>query len=253
MNKINLIFPLNGIGNRFSHFSSPKPLIKIFEKEMFFWLLDNLELKLVNKIIIPYNRILKDYNFEQKLIDRYGVDKFCFICVPYDTRGAAETLKFALDNIEEEQLKYNFMCMDCDTFYFDNVIEKYINSNNKNVIYYFKDKTKKDIFSFIKIKNNSVIEIAEKNRISNFANCGIFCFENGYIIKNYCNILINNNIMQKNEFYISGIYDLLIKSKINVNAIKINNFYCAGTPEQLQEVVCKKDIILKYQFKNTTK
>jgi hypothetical protein len=59
--------------------------------------------------------------------------------------------------------------------------------------------------------------------------------------------------MQKNEFYISGIYDLLIKSKINVNAIKINNFYCAGTPEQLQEVVCKKDIILKYQFKNTTK
>lgn len=240
MNKINLIFPLNGLGSRFSDFSVPKPLIKIFEKEMFFWLLDNLELTLINKIIIPYNRILKNYNFETKLLERYGTNKFCFICVPHDTCGAAETLKYALDILDKEQLKYNFMCMDCDTFYYDNVIQKYVDSIDKNVVYYFEDRSQKDIFSFIQIDNGYVNNIVEKKKISNFANCGIFCFENGFTLQKYTNLLLKNNIKQKNEFYISGIFDLMIKDKIKISTIKVDNFHCVGTPTQLNEFIIRE-------------
>lgn len=237
MNKVNLIIPMNGVGNRFSGYSEPKALIKMFDKEMIFWLLDNLDLTFVNKIIIPYNRILKYYNFEQKIFDRYGSEKFHLLCVPYDTRGAAETLKYAIENLQEKELKYNFMCMDCDTFYFENVIDQYIKSENKNAIYYFEDDSKTDIFSFIKIQDGIVTDIAEKNRISNFANCGIFCFENGTIIKQYIDFLLDKNVMQKNEFYISGIFNLMIQSKIKISSIMVNDFICVGTPLQMQEFI----------------
>jgi NDP-sugar pyrophosphorylase family protein len=94
MNKINLIIPLNGIGSRFKEYTEPKPLIKIFDKEMIFWLLDNLDLSLVNKIFIPYNRKLRDYNFEQRVAERYTLEKIHLLCVPYDTLGAAEIQHF---------------------------------------------------------------------------------------------------------------------------------------------------------------
>lgn len=237
MKKVNLIIPLNGNGTRFGEFSEPKPLIKILNKEMIFWLLDNLNLTNVRKVFIPYNRKLKKYNFEQIIYQRYGNKKIHLICLENDTRGAAETLKQTVQVLAEKEKKYNFMCFDCDTFYFEDVIDKYINSSNKNIIYYFEDNTPAEIYSFIEIDKNRVINISEKQRISNFANCGIFCFKDAHIIEKYCNLLIYNNIRQKNEFYISGIYKLLIESKIVVNAIKINNFNCVGTPEQMRQFV----------------
>tara|TARA_Y100000310_G_scaffold163309_1_gene163152 strand:- start:4185 stop:4913 length:729 start_codon:yes stop_codon:yes gene_type:complete len=235
MKKISLLIPINGYGSRFIKYSTfPKPLIKIAGKEMIFWLLDNLDLKKVEKIIIPYSSILDQYNFKQLITERYKEVEFKLVSLPKPTSGAVETIQIAMKTLKDKELKSNFMLMDCDTFYYDDVIDIFKNSTSENAIFYFADPDGLPIFSYIKIKDNLVKEIKEKEKISNFANCGIFCVKDGYTLKKYCSMLLLSKLKQYNEFYTSGIFDLMIKDNIEVAAIEIEDFKCVGTPTQLE-------------------
>ena len=69
----------------------PKALIEVNNKPILFHLLDNLELKLAAKVIIPYHRDYEQYNLEQLIKDRYPKINFLFHKLPKNTRGVAET------------------------------------------------------------------------------------------------------------------------------------------------------------------
>ena len=62
---MNIIIPLGGKGERFvkEGYLQPKPLIKILNKEMIFYVLDNLELCQDDKIFIIYFSELDKYDF----------------------------------------------------------------------------------------------------------------------------------------------------------------------------------------------
>lgn len=66
---MNIIIPLGGIGERFkkSKYSEFKPLIKILDKEMIFYVLDNLNLHEEDNIFIIYNNLLDKHNFCQTI------------------------------------------------------------------------------------------------------------------------------------------------------------------------------------------
>ena len=237
-NKIIILMPLNGIGSRFSEYSVPKPLIKIFDKEMIFWVLDNLNLSYVEKILIPYNfNLLGKFNFEKLLSDKYKNVIFQFIPLYNNTNGAAETINIAMSVLKENELKHSFLTIDCDNIFFEDVLSLFHRNSIKNCIFYSIDSSEKEIFSFIKIHNNKIISIKEKERISNNANSGIFCFEDGNILKKYSSMLLSSNKKQKNEFYISGIYELMIKDNLEISPIEISKFACVGTPEQLKDFI----------------
>ena len=53
-----IIIPLGGTGERFKKegYNIPKALIKIFNKPILYYLLDNLQLKNIDFIYIPYNK-----------------------------------------------------------------------------------------------------------------------------------------------------------------------------------------------------
>jgi NDP-sugar pyrophosphorylase family protein len=59
---MNIIIPLGGKGERFQKngFTSPKPLIKIFDKEMILYVLDNLNLSVDDKLFIIYYNVNAD-------------------------------------------------------------------------------------------------------------------------------------------------------------------------------------------------
>lgn len=238
---MNLLIPINGLGTRFKeeNYLLPKPLINVLGKPMIFWLLDNLDLNKVSRIIIPYSNLLDNFNFQSRLKERYSVD-FVFCPLNKETKGAAETVQLALQNLSTEILNENFMIMDCDTFYFDDIIGKYQSSPLKNSVFYFEDIEAEPIYSYIKINENLVCEIKEKEKISSNANCGVYCFESGQLLNKYCSKLINKNVLQKNEFYISGVYELLIEDGIKIQAIKVNDFNCVGTPLQLK-IFCENN------------
>ena len=69
---MNIIIPLGGKGERFKNngYILPKPLIKIYDKEMILCVLDNLNIKEDDKIFIIYYN-LDNYNFKNIILKKY--------------------------------------------------------------------------------------------------------------------------------------------------------------------------------------
>ena len=76
-----VIIPIGGIGERFkkNKYSKPKCLIKIFGTTMINYLLDNLDLKNIEYVFIPYNQEYSKYNFEDNIKKEYPHIKFKFL------------------------------------------------------------------------------------------------------------------------------------------------------------------------------
>ena len=226
---MNIIIPLCGFGSRFSddEYKQPKPLIRVMGKEMIFWVIDNLNLSTNDTINIIYHSSLDTFNFKERLSFKYK--NINFIRVDIRTRGSAETLLYGLNNLKINNTE-PIMVMDGDTFYNDDIITKYKKLKN-NTIFYFDDVDNKPIYSYIDIDQNSkILNIKEKEKISNNANSGCYCFSSIAIAKEYCNKVVNNNIMSKKEFYISNVYSEMIKDGFDIYGEKVDSFVCLGTP-----------------------
>ncbi|ARF08739.1 nucleotidyl transferase [Catovirus CTV1] len=233
---MNIIIPLGGLGERFKldGYTKPKPLINIFGKEMIFYLIDNLNVQENDKIFVIYHKDLDKFNFKDIIHNRYKNIKL--IRLDKNTEGATETILFGLNNIDDKYLSNKTMLLDCDTFYFTDIVSKYRNQNN-NAVFCFKDMQEKPIFSYVSFDENNIINsIKEKNKISHYANTGCYCFNQAYVLKNYCQKVISNDIRENHEYYTSCVISEMLKDNhiFYANLIDINDFKCVGTPLQLK-------------------
>ena len=237
---MNIIIPIGGIGERFKKegYLFPKPLIKILGKEVIFWLIDNLNHQLIEHILIPYNNELAQYNFEDLLKKKYPKLNFIFHILEKQTEGAAETLLRQIEYLEKTGkntlLKNNTICLDCDNFYNIDIINLYLNSEVKNVVFNFRDVQSDPIFSYVKVEGEKIVDIVEKEKISDLANTGCYCFENLDLLKKYCQELIANQDKVKNEYYTSSVIKRMLNDNINFISIQIPKdcFISLGTPLQ---------------------
>jgi capsule biosynthesis phosphatase len=230
---MNIIIPIGGIGKRFKDegFDLPKPLIPVLGKPMIYRVIENLDLKEEDKIHIIYNPELNIFRFESFLRKEFPKIDFNFICLSGLTKGAAETILFGLERIPDKILSEDFLIMDCDTFYGDNILEKYRKCKNKNSIFYFIDEENDPIFSYITIdESGKVSGIKEKIKISKFANTGAYGFSSGVVLKEYCKKISNG----ERELYVSLIYQKMLEDGIKIDSEEIEKFNCVGTPLQLK-------------------
>ena len=229
-----ILIPLGGTGQRFKKngYSMPKALIKVDGKEIIFHLLDNLQInKNISMIYIPYNKEYVNYNFEQLLTEKYPNYIFKFFILEKQTRGACETIYNGLKNIETMK-DQPVLCIDSDNFYTINIINLW---NGKNTVFSFIDKGEQPLFSYVKTNNNKIIDIVEKNKISDYACTGAYGFNSFYKLMNECEYIINNNITQKGEFYTSGVIKEMIKKNSFTNIVIDNkDYFSLGTPEQIE-------------------
>jgi hypothetical protein len=187
----------------------------------------------IEYVYIPYNKELKKYNFEELMKKRFTGINFKFLCLNNDTRGAAETVKISLDHLDEKN-DMSVMCIDSDNFYTADIISMW---NGENMVFTFDDFFTEPIFSYVKVdEENRIINIQEKNKISNNACCGIYCFESMKKLLKMCDYIISNNIMDKNEFYMSTVIKQMINEKELFYDKKINknDYHCLGTPLQVK-------------------
>jgi capsule biosynthesis phosphatase len=232
-----VMIPLGGIGDRFKKYgyNEPKPLINVIGKPIISWLFDNLILKDIKKIIIPYNRELEKYRFEDFLTSKYGhLTQFVFQKLEYDTEGPVETIIEGLRFLEKNnEVDCPILSLDCDNFYYENIINLW---NGNNSVILFEDQNDTTCYSYVKIEKKlnieSITDIAEKDKISHYACTGAYGFKSWKLLKLYSEIIIKNNIKQKNEYYVSAV----IKEMINKGEIFIphiidkNKYVCLGTP-----------------------
>lgn len=237
---MNIIIPLGGKGERFQKngFTSPKPLIKIFDKEMIFYVLDNLKLSIDDKVFIIYYNLNSDI-FENVLKTKYP--NIFFIELKEQTKGAAETIYKGLQHIIHVTNHKKTMLFDCDTFYTEDVISFYRNID-ENAVFYVKNYEKKPLFSYINLDtNNNIKQIAEKIKISDNANTGIYCFRDIQELYKYSKIIVSENITFHNECYTSCIIDYMIKETHTFIGIQLTPDFVfnLGTPNQLEEYINK--------------
>ena len=80
---------------------------------------------------------------------------------------------------------------------------------------------------------NEVIEVAEKNPISNNATVGIYHWKRGSDFVKYAEQMIKKNIRTNNEFYICPVYNEAIKDGKKIKISPVKEMWGMGTPEEL--------------------
>ena len=243
---MNIIIPLGGLGQRFitENYNRPKPLINVLGKTMIEHVIDNLVLDENDNMLLVYNEFLENYNFSSIIKNKYNKNNISLIKLNKQTDGAVETILYSLNYVTKNTpnlLENKFVLLDGDTIYKIDILNLFRNKIN-NVVVCFTDYLVKPIYSYINIdESNNIIDIKEKEKISNFANTGCYCFENGKILKKYCEKILNENIRMNNEYYTSCVISEMIKHNHIFNPILITDkdFDCIGTPIQLYKFVVK--------------
>ena len=228
-----IIIPLGGIGKRFVDYGyiDPKPLIKVHGKELIIRLVDSLKLNKLDRVYIIYNSELVFYNFEDKIL--FKNKNINFLKLNHKTKGPAETVYSLTKMIKDENFNEKAIIIDGDVFFKFDILKK-IRKEKDSAIFYFQTNELKPIYSYIKIKNNFVVNIAEKKMISKNANLGAYYFSSLLLLNTYLKEAIK---IKSNRLYISDIYKNFLNDKIKVKAINIkeNLFEILGTPQQLTE------------------
>lgn len=235
-----VIIPINGLGTRFAqdNYTFPKPLINVLGKRMIFWVIDSLKLDINHTLVIPYSDQLDKFNFRDIVQDQYPNLDIRFIPIDRPTKGAAETLLVAINELGEVD-NMPTLVVDCDTFYEDDIVGNFQN-HPRNVIYYFEDEGKDPLFSYHSVgEDGYVVTIQEKVRISNRASTGAYGFDSVEGLKKACEqVLGNNYLLTGNEYYVSAVYRWMIDQGFYVEAQYVDKFHCVGTPLQLK-VFCE--------------
>ncbi|ELO4507251.1 glycosyltransferase family 2 protein [Campylobacter jejuni] len=233
---MNIVIPMAGLGSRFAKagFDKPKPFMDVLGKPMVVRVLENLRYKDARYILIARKEHLTK---EKKLVDEIK-NNFNVEFIPIDklTEGTACTVLYARKYINNDM---PLMIANSDQIVDINIAD-FINDSFKRgldgSILTFIDKEKNPKWSFAKLNNDLVVEIKEKEAISEFATVGIYFFNKGKIfIESAIDMIIENDRVN-NEFYTCPVYNYAIKSgaKIGIYNIDFSKMHGIGTPEDLE-------------------
>lgn len=232
---MNIVIPMAGLGSRFAKagFAKPKPFIDVLGKPMIVRVLENLKCKNAKYILIARNEHLEQ---EKELVKEIENNfNACFVGIDKLTEGTACTVLYARKFINNDMplLIANsdqIVDMDIADFIQDSIQRKLDGS-----ILTFIDKEKNPKWSFVRLENGYVVEIKEKEVISEFATVGIYLFSKGKFFVNGAIDMIVRNERVNNEFYTAPTYNYLIHEELKIGhfVIDFSQMHGIGTPEDL--------------------
>lgn len=236
MNKINIVIPMAGLGSRFSEvgYDKPKPFIDVNGKPMIVRVLDNLSYPNAHFILVARKEHLEREKVLVALIEKeYNAT---FISIDKLTEGTACTVLYARKYINNN---LPLLIANSDQI-IDISIKDYIDDcfkrNLDGSILTFKDVELNPKWSFAKLDTNDiVVEVKEKEAISEFATVGIYLFNKGSQFIDAAIDMIIENDRVNNEFYTCPVYNYMIKesAKIGIYNIEFEAMHGIGTPDDL--------------------
>ena len=232
-NTLNVVVPMGGRGKRFSTqgYQLPKPLIDVKGHPMIKWVIDSLKVD-ANFIFIV----------NQEHIDQYRIDYLlrsfvpdCQIVIDNPVlQGPATSVLVAKDLINNNKHLFIANCdqyleYDSSHFFYQNIVKQHDAS-----IITFKEQEGSNKWSFVRLdKHGLVDQIKEKQVISNLASTGHYYFDKGSDFVKYAEQMIADNVRVNNEFYVSGVYDFMLKDNKKVSNYTVDSFAGLGTPTDL--------------------
>ena len=230
--------PMAGFGSRFSTagWVAPKPIINVENKPMFINALnsfDNFAVPINITIIIRKEHI--NFFDADNIFKLYG-KRIQIITLQNPTKGALETALAAKNYINH---KFPLVVMDCDLWFRSNDYINYVKKSIKDELDLdgFLPIFKSDLprYSYALIEKGTVVGTKEKEVISDNAIAGAYFFNKTKIFMEYAQKIVSKPLSSK-EYYISLVYNELIKKKMKIGFVTLDEFKSFGTPEELERV-----------------
>jgi capsule biosynthesis phosphatase len=167
-----------------------------------------------------------------EMISHAGYDGIEKVELERTTRGPAETLLLGLEGVDNCE---SVLVLDCDVLHPRFVVET-SQALSCGAIFCFDDKSQTAIFSYVSCDDaGRVVDIAEKNKISDRACSGAYFFPNASELKSACKHVIRMGESSRGEYYISNVISRMLNSGKKFIAPVYEPYKCLGTPEQLRE------------------
>jgi dTDP-glucose pyrophosphorylase len=228
--------PMAGAGSRFSATgeSRPKPLIEVFEVPMAIWALRSVT------SVWPECRVvfvlLKEHENQfgiSGVISRY-LPSARFTFASSLTGGSLQTALLAREMIEGGPL----LVVDCDLAFrsneFNSLIDNMIDRRGQERGALLSFSSKDPRYSYARVQDGCVISTAEKCAISEHALVGAYAFREAAEFFELGNaIVVENARVANGEFYISEVYNRLIRKGGIVRLAGVDSYWSFGTPEEL--------------------
>lgn len=230
--KVNVLIPMSGMGSRFKHtHTRPKPLIEIRPNlTMIELVVQNLNID--GKLIFL---VLKEHYEKYKLkeILKKTNKDIEIIIVDSITEGAACTTLLAKNLINSETpLFIANSDQYVENWCFNDFRYQMIKDNSDGGIVIFKANDPK--WSFVKLNDkNNVIEVAEKQPISDNATIGFYYWSKGSDYVKYAEQMIEKNIRVNGEFYVAPVYNEAILDGKIIKPYSVDKMWGLGTPTDL--------------------
>ena len=239
MRNLHIIMPMAGEGSRFKNqgIETPKPLIKAnsipFFVRALYGIKDKFDLNDLKITCIVQKKHVDDCHIDEEILKHIKAN---IVVLNKPTNGAVETCLAAQPCVNEDDA---LLILDCDLEWHCNkyvsAIEQLLNSYTNNIggmLLSFHSDDKR--YSYAEVKNGLVVRTAEKNVISNNALVGAYYFNTTYDFINAAQELIDHNKLSDiHEYYVSLLYNYLIKNDRTVKIFEVDSLYSFGTPEEL--------------------
>lgn len=235
---LQIVIPMAGRGSRFAQagYAVPKPLIPLGGRRMIAWVIENVRPKRAHRFIfLCLGEHLR--NYPEVLVELNEQAPGCVV-IPVDqvTEGAACTVLLAKQHIDSE---HPLMIVNSDQVV-ELDIDEYLSVGDPPevtglIMTFWSDHPK---WSYCRMKkDNTVIEVVEKQVISNEATVGIYNFRHGRDFVRAANSMIRRNLRVNGEFYVAPCYNQLIAEGGHVVTKRTGKegagMYGLGIPEDL--------------------
>ena len=233
-----------GLGSRFSEkgYTKPKPLIDVDGEPMIKKVIDSLNIDGHYIFIVQREHSVK-YHL-QDVLDEF-VPGCTIVEIDGVTDGAARTTLLAKDLIDNDTpllIANSDQVVVWDSSAFTSQMA------SSDVIALFKATDSK--WSYAKINQARVVEVAEKKVISNNASVGIYGWSKGSDYVKYAEQMIAKDIRTNNEFYICPVYNEAIEDGKIVTPYFVQEMHGIGTPEDLENYLEKNSTQGQYEWYN---
>ncbi|MDQ1911644.1 NTP transferase domain-containing protein [Paenibacillus sp. GD4] len=238
-----IIIPMSGIGKRFieAGYEDPKPLIQVDGKPIIEHVV-NMFPGEENFTFICNSDHLKTTNM-RTILERIAPNGR-IVEIPPHKKGPVFAVSYLEEMInDEEEVIVNYCDFSCYWDYTD-FLRHTRNRNADGAIPAYKGFHPHMLgttnYAFMRDEQQWMLEIKEKapftdNRMAEYASSGTYYFKKGSYVKKYFTQLIEEDQNLNGEYYVSLVYNLLVRDQLKVSIYEIQHMLQWGTPQDLKE------------------
>ncbi|MBQ9549735.1 MAG: glycosyltransferase family 2 protein [Lachnospiraceae bacterium] len=238
---INLIMPMGGAGTRFANlgYDSPKPLIDLNGRHFFEYAADSVrehcDVESITFVVLREH--IESFGIDKEVL-KYAPDAG-IVVLDHVLNGAVLTCMRGADAVNND---LPLIFCDCDLMFRSEKLYSYIDGREEGTglkrgeldgwLLTFENSEGR--FSYVRTDEKGfVTETREKEVISSRAVCGAYGFGNKELFISYAEKYMDN--CPYNEYFMSGIYNLMIDEGKRIGEFPTDEFLSFGTPDEYEK------------------